>query len=91
MVCHIAKGRNPAADVWVFSCSRSRQLPEIGNEGWTIDVRWRKPTNLLIDDTPTRRKRAPIEIVQTDAAPLLRHEARADDEAIRLPHEQFSF
>jgi hypothetical protein len=54
-------------------------------------LRRRKPTNLFIDDAPIRRKRTPIEIVQTDAAPLLRHEAHADDEAIRLPNEQFSF
>jgi hypothetical protein len=60
-------------------------LPEIGYEGWTIDMRRRKPTNLFIDDAPIGVKRPPIEIVQTDAAPIFRHEAHADDAAIRLP------
>lgn len=43
-------------------------LPEIGNEGWTIDTRRRKPTYLFIDDAPIGGKRPPIEIVQTYAA-----------------------
>ena len=65
--------------------------PEMGSEGWTVYMGRRKPSNLLIDDTPIRGKRTPIEIVQTDAAPLLRHEAHADDEAIRLPDKQLPF
>jgi hypothetical protein len=44
-------------------------LPEIGNEGWTVDMRRRKPKNLLINDTPIGDKRPPIEVVQTYAMP----------------------
>src|SRR5689334_9561862 len=72
-------------------CQWSPLLPEIGNEGWTVDTRRRKPTYLFIDDAPIGGKRPPIEILQTYAATFFRHEARADNKAIRLPNKQFSF
>jgi hypothetical protein len=89
MVWHIATSKpSRRRGLLLFTVAT---LSKIGNKGWTIDVRWRKPTHLLIDDAPIRRKRTPIEIVQTDAASAFRHEAHADDQAIRLPNEQFSF
>jgi hypothetical protein len=71
-------------------CQWSPLLPEIGNEGWTVDTRRRKPTNLFIDDAPIGGKRPPIEIVQTYAATFFRSEAHADNKAIRLPDKHFS-
>jgi hypothetical protein len=53
-------------------------------------MRRRKPKNLLINDTPIGGKRPPIEIVQTYPATFFRHEAYADNKAIRLPNKQFS-
>jgi hypothetical protein len=71
--------------------ARSPTLPELGNQGWTIDMRRLKSVNLFIDNVPIGGKRPPIEIVQTYAAPFFRHEAHADNKAIRLPDEKFSF
>jgi hypothetical protein len=49
--CSSSRGWSPPTS-GSSPASWSPQLPEIWREGWTVDMRRRKPKNLLIDDTP---------------------------------------
>ena len=57
-------------------------LSEIRNERRTVDMRRRKPTNLLIYDTPIRAKSLPIKSVEVNAAPAFRCKACANYKTI---------
>jgi hypothetical protein len=82
----LRRGRPPRGPLGGFRKKRDEvsagALSEIRNEGWTVDMRRRKPTNLLIYDTPIRAKSLPIKSVEAYAASAFRCEACANYKAI---------
>jgi hypothetical protein len=81
----LRRGRPRAWPSWRLPRCATRSagaLSEIRNERWTIDMRRRKPTNLLIYDTPIRAKSLPIKSVEAYAAPALRCKACANYKTI---------
>jgi len=81
----LRRGRPRAWPSWRLPRCATRSagaLSEIRNERWTVDMRRRKPTNLLIYDTPIRAKSLPIKSVEAYAASAFRCKACANYKTI---------
>ena len=82
-IARIARGLKVKPSATRCATRSAGALSEIRNERWTIDIRRRKQSDLVLNYIPIGRNRPPVKFVQADATNVFRRETQTRDKAAR--------